>query len=139
LPLARNYSRCSICCGITLSRTREITGICWGFGFHVLDEFGLFRNICTALQVVTCLLPVLARDAPKGKRPRSLLDNLFSAKGVKFLAFVNRILQRDSVFQQDGPSIAKAPPLPRFYNYDPKLNRRSCNHRNPHSTRDKAS
>ena len=34
------------CCGITLSRTREITGICWGFGFHlhVLGEFGLFRN-----------------------------------------------------------------------------------------------
>ena len=24
------------CCGITLSRTREITGICWEFGFHVL-------------------------------------------------------------------------------------------------------
>ena len=54
-------------------------------------------------------------------------------------AFVNRILQRDSVFQQDGPSIAKAPPYPRFYNYDPKLNRRSCNYRNPHSTRDKES
>ena len=54
-------------------------------------------------------------------------------------AFVNRILQRDSVFQQDGPSIAKASPYPRFYNYDPKLNRRSCNHRNPHSTRDKNS
>ena len=54
-------------------------------------------------------------------------------------AFVNRILQRDSVFQQDGPSIAKASPYPRFYYYDPKLNRRSCNYRNPHSTRDKAS
>jgi len=54
-------------------------------------------------------------------------------------AFVNRILQRDSVFQQDGPSIAKASRYPRFYNYDPKLNRRSCNHRNPHSTRNKTS
>jgi len=54
-------------------------------------------------------------------------------------AFVNRILQRDSVFQQDGPSIAKASPCPRFYYYDPKLNWRSCNYRNPHSTRDKAS
>jgi len=32
------------CRGITLSRTREITGICWEFGFHVLGEFGLFRN-----------------------------------------------------------------------------------------------
>jgi len=50
------------------------------------------------------------------------------------------ILQRDSVFQQDGPSIAKAPPYPRFYYYDLLLlNRRSCNYRNPHSTRDKAS
>ena len=47
-------------------------------------------------------------------------------------AFVNRILQRDYVFQKDGPSIAKAPPCPRFYYYDPKLNRRPCNHRNPH-------
>ena len=55
-------------------------------------------------------------------------------------AFVNRILRRDSVFQQDGPSIAKAPPYPRFYYYDLLLlNRRSCNYRNPHSTRDKAS
>jgi len=54
-------------------------------------------------------------------------------------AFVNRILQRDSVFKQDGPSYARASPYPRFYNYDPKLNRRSCNHRNPHLTRDKAS
>jgi len=54
-------------------------------------------------------------------------------------AFVNRILQRDSVFQQDGPSTAKASPHPRFYNYDPKLNRRSCNRRIPHLTRDKAS
>ena len=44
----------------------------------------------------------------------------------------------DNVFQKYGPSIAKPPPYPRFYNYDPKLNRRSCNHRN-HSTRDKAS
>jgi len=33
-----------ICCGITLSRTRETTGFCWEFGFHVLGEFGLFRN-----------------------------------------------------------------------------------------------
>jgi len=40
-------------------------------------------------------------------------------------AFVNRILQRDYVFQQDGPSIAKASPYPRFHYYDPKLNRRS--------------
>ena len=44
-------------------------------------------------------------------------------------AFVNRVLQRDPVFQQDGPYIAKAPPYPRFYYYDPKLNRRSCNYR----------
>ena len=35
-------------------------------------------------------------------------------------AFVNRILQRDSVFQSDGPSIAKASPYPRFYYYDPQ-------------------
>jgi len=39
---------------------------------------------------------------------------------------------------QDGPSTAKASPYPRFYNYDPELNRRSCNYRNPHLTRDKA-
>jgi len=34
-------------------------------------------------------------------------------------AFVNRILQRDSAFQQDGPSIAKASPYPRFFYYFP--------------------
>ena len=34
-------------------------------------------------------------------------------------AFVIRILQRVSVFKQDGPSIAKAQPYPRFYNYEP--------------------
>ena len=38
------FSESLICCGISLSRTREITGICWEFGFHVLGEFGLFRN-----------------------------------------------------------------------------------------------
>jgi hypothetical protein len=54
-------------------------------------------------------------------------------------AFVNRILQRDTVVQHDGPSIAKVPPYPRFYNYDPKQNRRSIIHRNPYIPREKAS
>ena len=45
-------------------------------------------------------------------------------------AFVIRILQRVSVFKQDGPSIAKAQPYPRFYNYDPKVNRRSNSNSN---------
>jgi len=60
---------------------------------------------------------------------RQRISSTFTATNA---AFVNRILQRDYVFQKDGPSIAKAPPCPRFYYYDPKLNRRPCNHRNPH-------
>ena len=39
----------------------------------------------------------------------------------------------------DGPSIAKVPPYPRFYNYDPKQNRRSIIHRIPYIPREKAS
>ena len=35
--------------------------------------------------------------------------------------------------QHDGPSIDKVPPYPRFYNYDPKQNRRSIIHRNPYA------
>ena len=54
-------------------------------------------------------------------------------------AIVNRILQRDTVVQHDGPSIAKVPPYARFYNYDPKQNRRSIIHRNPYIPREKAS
>jgi hypothetical protein len=54
-------------------------------------------------------------------------------------AFVNRIPQRGTVVQHDGPSIAKVPPYPRFYNYDPKQNRRSTIHRNPYIPREKAS
>jgi hypothetical protein len=53
--------------------------------------------------------------------------------------FVNRILQRDAVAQQGGPCTAKASPCPRFYNYDPKQNRRSIIHRCPQLIRDKAS
>jgi hypothetical protein len=66
-------------------------------------------------------------------------QRISSTVTAKNSAFVNRILQRNSVFQKDGPSIAKASPYPRFYYYDPKLNRRLCNYRNPHSTRDRAS
>ena len=48
---------CTECYGISLSRTREITGICWEFGFHVLGEFGLFRN---TEEGATCTTHVLS-------------------------------------------------------------------------------
>ena len=45
----------------------------------------------------------------------------------------------NTVVQHDGPSIAKVPPYPRFYNYDPKKNRRLIIHRNPYIPREKTS
>ena len=41
--------------------------------------------------------------------------------------------------QHDGPSVAKVPPCPRFYNYDPKKSRRFSIHRNPNIPREKES
>ena len=38
------------CYGITLSSTREITGLSWEFGFHILGEFGLFRDILSSFR-----------------------------------------------------------------------------------------
>jgi len=69
----------------------------------------------------------------------SISESPCSFKMEQGAAFVNRILQRDTVVQHDGPSIAKVQPYPRFYNYDPKQNRRSIINRNPYIPREKAS